>query len=336
MSRYAASHANPAGPGDARPTALQIIKDEGVEGKLTGKIIVMTGVSSGIGIETVRALSVTGATLYLVARDLTKAKAALVDIFNPDRMGLFQMDQESLESVRGASRAILSKTDKINILINNAGIMAVPDLRFTKDGYELQFGTNHLSHFLFFELLKPALLAGATPDFHSRVVSVASSVHQVHGINDSDNYNFQKGGYDPTIAYAQSKTANIYMANEIERRYGSRHLHATSLHPGTIAATGLTRFMDPEVVEGIVNSGLFRSLLKSGEQGAATTVWAAIGEEWATKGGKYLLDCTVAKPPSENESDIHAPIYALHAYDPERESRLWEDSLKLVGLEESE
>jgi NAD(P)-dependent dehydrogenase (short-subunit alcohol dehydrogenase family) len=95
-------------------------------------------------------------------------------------------------------------------------------------------------HFLFYKLLEPALLAGASPDLPSRVVSLASSAHNVHGINPPDNYNFQKGGYDPSVAYGQSKTANIYMANEIERRYGSRHLHSTSVYPGLVHWIGLT------------------------------------------------------------------------------------------------
>lgn len=128
ISRYAAAHRNGNGPGDARPTALQIVKDEGVEGKLKAKVIVITGVSSGIGIETVRALSATGATLFLTARNVTKAKAALAEILNSSRMEIIEMDQESFDSVRAAAKAILTQTDKINILINNAGIMAVQEL----------------------------------------------------------------------------------------------------------------------------------------------------------------------------------------------------------------
>jgi len=183
MSSYAKAHANPKGPGDARPTAMQIITDEGVEGKLTGKTIVITGVSSGIGIETVRALAATGATLYLTARNLSKAERALEDIFKPNQMELVQMDQASLTSVRAAAATILEKTSRINILIANAGIMAVQNLQLTDSGHELQFATNHLSHFLFFELLKPALLAASSPDFHSRVIVVSSSGHRRHGLN---------------------------------------------------------------------------------------------------------------------------------------------------------
>ncbi|KAH7140235.1 hypothetical protein B0J13DRAFT_676622 [Dactylonectria estremocensis] len=328
MSRYATAHAKPQGPGDARPTALQIIQDEAAENTLQGKVIVITGTSSGIGIETVRALSATGAKLFLTARDLAKAKAALVDIFDPSRMELVEMDQNSLESVRSAASQILSKTDKINILVNNAGIMAVQTLQFTKDGHELQFGTNHLSHFLFFELLKPALLAAVTPEFHSRVVVLASTAHSMSGINASDNYNFQKGGYQPWLAYGQSKTANIYMANEIERKYGSQGLHATSLHPGGIM-TGLSKFI-PDAELAAYDNDDIRKNMKSPEQGAATTIWAAIGKQWEGNGGKYLSDCAEAEPIKDGDSPFGSG-YAKHAYDPESEGRLWEDSLKLVG-----
>ncbi|KAH7174064.1 uncharacterized protein B0J16DRAFT_406509 [Fusarium flagelliforme] len=330
MSRYTAAHIKPDGPGDARPTALQIIQDEGVQGKLEGQVIVITGTSSGIGVETVRALAVTGATLYLTARNLDKAKSSLDGIFDPSRMALFQMDQESLSSVRAAADAILDKTSKIHALINNAGIMAIPDLRFTVDGHELQFGTNHLSHFLFFMLLKPALIANASPALPSRVVNVSSSGHNLHGINDADNYAFERGDYDPNAAYGQSKTANIYMANEIERRYGVHHLHATSVHPGIIH-TGLTRHLPPDAFQGMDH---LAPLMKSAAQGAATTVWAAVGELWAHKGGKYLVDCAVAEPGLGGEDKMITPTYAAYAYHIENEGRLWRDSLKLVGLED--
>ncbi|KAH6956202.1 hypothetical protein DER45DRAFT_566307 [Fusarium avenaceum] len=330
MSRYAAAHKQPKGPGDARPTALQIIQDEGVQGKLQGQVIVITGTSSGIGIETARALAATGATLYLTARDLNKAKSALEGVFDPSRMELFEMDQASLSSVRAAAAAILSKTSKIHCLINNAGIMAIPDHRLTVDGHELQFGTNHLSHFLLFELLKPALLANASPTLPSRVVNLSSSSHNISGINDDNDYAFKSVKYDPNVAYGQSKTANIYMANEIERRYGASHLHATSVHPG-IVQTSLTRHMPPDAFKGMDH---IWPMMKNPEQGAATSVWAAIGKDWEQEGGKYLVDCAVAEPSSGGEDKIITPTYAAYAYDAEKEGKLWKDSLKLVGLDD--
>ncbi|KAH7230213.1 uncharacterized protein BKA55DRAFT_545505 [Fusarium redolens] len=336
MSRYAEAHVNPQGAGDARPTALQIVKDEGLEGKLSDKVIFITGVSSGIGTETARALAATGARLFLTARNLDKAKTALADLFNSDgiensgHIELIHLDQESLESVRNAAKQILSKSDKINILINNAGIMAVQTLEFTKDGHELQFGVNHLSHFLLFELLKPALLAGSTPEFNSRVINLSSASHGIHGINDWDNYNFQKGGYNPFVAYGQSKTANIYFANEIERRYGSQGLHGLSVHPGEID-TGLSRYLDPEFIAQAASSEALQKRLKSPQQGAATTVWAAISKQWEGTGGKLLNDVAEAEPADESNGRF-SKGYAKHAYDAEKEARLWNDSLKLVGL----
>lgn len=240
------------------------------------------------------------------------------------------MDQESLESVHGAAKQILSQTDKINILINNAGIMAVQTLEFTKDGHELHFGVNHLSHFLFFQLLKPALLAGSTPEFNSRVISLSSASHGIHGINDSDNYNFQKGGYYPFVAYGQSKTANIYFANELERRYSSQGLHGLSVHPGEID-TGISSYLPAELVASMASNEALMKRIKNPEQGAATTVWAAIGKQWEGMGGKLLNDVAEAEPADES-GDRFSKGYAKNAYNPESEGRLWNDSLKLVGL----
>lgn len=330
MSRYVKAHADPKGPGDARPTALQIIKDEGVEGKLQNKTIVITGTSSGIGIETARALLATGAKLFLTARNLVKAKAALGGILDSSRVELIEMDQTSLDSVRAAAKSILAKTDKVNILINNAGIMAVRNLEFTKDGHETQFGVNHLSHFLLFQLLLPALLAASTPEFQSRVVSVSSTAHSMSGINESGNYNYQKGGYSPWGAYGQSKTANIYLANEIERRYGSQGLHSTSLNPGGIM-TGLSQFLPPDEIAAFVENKQFASRMKSPEQGAATSVWAAIGKEWEGRGGRYLNDVAEAQPAGPDDLTFGLG-FVPYAFDEEAAKRLWEDSLRLVGL----
>ncbi|KAF9874097.1 short-chain dehydrogenase [Colletotrichum karsti] len=332
MSRYADVHAKPNGPGDERPTALQIIEDNGAQGTLKGEVIVITGTSSGIGIETARALATTGATLFLTARDVAKAESALSGILDPARMEIIDMDQAKLSSVRSAAAAILARTSKIHLLVNNAGIMAIPDLRHTAEGHELQFGTNHLSHFLFYKLLEPALLAAASAARPSRVVSLASSAHNVHGLNDSANYDFRRGGYDAGVAYGQSKTANIYMANEIERRYGARHLHATSVHPGLVS-TGLTRHMPPDAFKGMEH---LYPTMKSVEQGAATSVWAAVGKEWERTGGKYLVNCAVAEPYVEGDDKFTAPGYSPFAYDIEQAKRLWTDSLKIVGLPDEE
>lgn len=210
--------------------------------------------------------------------------------------------------------------------------MNIPDLQLTAEGHELQFGTNHLSHFLFYKLLEPALVAAASPELPSRVVSLSSSAHNVNGINESDNYDFQKGGYNPSVAYGQSKTANIYLANEIERRFGSRHLHATSVHPGIIS-TGLARHMPPDAFKGMEH---VYPTMKSVEQGAATTVWAAVGKAWENEGGKYLVNCAVAEPFAEGDDRFTSSGYAPWAYDVDSAKRLWSDSLKIVGLPDEE
>ncbi|KAJ4344720.1 uncharacterized protein N0V89_012464 [Didymosphaeria variabile] len=284
MGRYTAVHANPNGVGDARPTALQIIQDEGLEGKLAGKVIVLTGATSGIGLETARALSATGATLLLTARDRKKAEESLAGILEPGRVSLIDMDNASFSSTRAAAQQILSQSHgKVNIFIANAGIMGLPELKLTEDGHESHFAVNHLSHFLLFHLLKDALLAASTPDFNSRAVFVSSSAHRGGRLPPSDDYSFQKTPYKHETAYANSKLANIYTASYVDRHYGSRGLHATSLHPGGIL-TNIARYSDPAVIEAIKSIPHLIPLFKNAEQGAATTVVAAVGKEWEGKG----------------------------------------------------
>lgn len=331
MSLYRTAYTNPQGPGDSRPTALQIIRDQNLEGKFKGKVIVITGTSSGIGIETARALSTTGAQLFLTARDLPKARKALGDILDNPDVKLLEMKNDSLDSVRTAASVILKQSNQqVNILINNAGVMAIPNLQLTSDGYEMQFAVNHLSHFLLFQLLKPALLSSATSTMCSRVVNVSSSGHRVP--SGPFNYTFKDGTYNPWVAYAQSKTANIYMANEIDRRYGGKGLHGTSLHPGTVE-TSLGKHMDPQLVSTFRSDEALMRKMETPAQGAATTVMAAVGREWESKGGKYLVDCDEA-PKGVDDGDVNGTGYVSHTYDPEKESRLWKDSLEMVGLKD--
>ncbi|KAH8896224.1 putative short-chain dehydrogenase/reductase [Thozetella sp. PMI_491] len=318
MSRYAAAHLEPNGAGDSRPTAYQIVQDAEMEGKLVGKVAVVTGSSSGIGVETVRALAKTGLRFFLPVRNRNKTITALGDSYDPEKMEFITMDQASLESVRDAAKEILAKTTQISILVNNAGILAVPELQLSKDNFELQFATNYLSHFLLFQLLKPALIAAITPGFQSRVVV------------------FREGRHHPFVAYAQSKTATIYMANEIERRYGSRGVHATSVHPGVIA-TGLGRYLSEELVQGLLQNEHLTKYWKSPEQGAATTVWAAIGREWEGRGGKYLSNCAEAPlGPGEPQDDPAGAWHVEHTYNQENELRLWKDTLNLLNLADDE
>jgi len=176
--KYAEAHKqeNLHGPGDARPTALQIIKDNGRLGTMQDKVFIVTGASSGIGIETGRALAATGGKVFLTVRNLKKGEEACKSFLEPGRVELLEMDNNSLESVRRAAKEFLSKSDKLNVIVNNAGIMAAPYGK-TVDGFESQFGVNHLAHFLFFCLVKDVMLASSTPEFNSRVVNVASTGH---------------------------------------------------------------------------------------------------------------------------------------------------------------
>ncbi|PQE18989.1 short-chain dehydrogenase protein [Rutstroemia sp. NJR-2017a WRK4] len=326
-SRYVAAHASPQGPGDARPTAQQIIQDEGLENALTGKVILITGCSSGIGIETARSLSTTGATLYLTARNIDKAKTALGEPAQQSNIHFLELDLGSLSSVRACAAEFLKKSNTLNILIANAGVM-IPPYGRTVDGFEIQFGTNHLGHFLLFELLKDILIKSSTPELSSRVIMVASSGHRAAEVRFED-YNFENG-YNPWEGYGQSKTAMIWTANEIERRFGGRGVHAWSLHPGAIL-TELGRHVDEEgqrqwaLMEGM------KEAVKSVEQGAATTVWAAVGRGLEGRGGRYLEDCQVIGPLSK-DAGLLEPGYAPWVYDEEKAGRLYELSLGLVGL----
>ncbi|KUJ08130.1 short-chain dehydrogenase/reductase-like protein [Mollisia scopiformis] len=333
MGPYSEAHANPQGAGDARPTALQMIRDESLEGKLVDKVIVITGATSGIGLETARALSVTGATMFLTARDIKMAENSLTGILEPGRVSLVEMDNASFTSVRKAAVTILAESrNRVNILVANAGVMGIQDLKLTEDGYEIHFATNHLGHFLLFQLLKSALLESSTNNFRSRVVLVASSAHRALILNESDNYNFVKGGYHYGLAYANSKLANVYMANELDRRYGLKGLHATSLNPGGIA-TNISRYVGREFVDQLMSNEKLVKFFKSPEQGAATTVVAAVGKEWEDKGGKYLEDCEEAER-GEDDNDVFGVGWVRQTYDQENEGRLWKDSLKMVGVDE--
>ncbi|PSN70484.1 NAD(P)-binding protein [Corynespora cassiicola Philippines] len=280
-------------------TALDFIQKEGLEGALVGKVIVLTEATVGIGLEAARALLITGATLFLTARVRKKATKNLAGVLESGRVTLVNMDNGSLSSVRAAAATILTQSNnKVNILIANAGINEIQEYTLTDDGYEILLATNHLSHFLLFQLLKPALLASSSPEFHSRVALTTSSTHLIVKLNGSENYKYEKGGYIFIKEYAHSKLANIYIAHEIERQYGHRGLHGSSAHPG--------------IIKSIVTQKEFIDNEKTPAEGAATTVIAARGQD--------------------GDDDMHGTGWVSHTYDPDSESRLWKDSLKLVGL----
>jgi NAD(P)-dependent dehydrogenase (short-subunit alcohol dehydrogenase family) len=344
MSRYVEAHkvANLRGAGDARPTALQVIEDEGLTGKLTDKVFLITGVSSGIGIETMRALHTTGAHVFGTVRSLSKGQKVVDTILSEahptgGEITLIEMSLDSLASVRSGAADFLQKSDnKLNLLIANAGIMATPYEK-TKDGFESQFGTNHLAHFLLFQLLKSALLASATTEYPSRVVSVTSTGHQF-GPPLFDDYNFDTTPYDPWRAYGQAKTANIWLATAIESHFGAENLHATAVHPGLITSSNLGTHL-PEEQQKMFYEPEVQRTAKSVEQGAATQVWAAVGEEWKRKGGRYMSNMADAisneeKAKEEGMSYITNDGYMPWAYDNEGAERLWKESFGLVGLKE--
>lgn len=201
---------------------------------------------------------------------------------------------------------------------------------------DLAKGTNHIGHFYLFQLLKDVLLTSATPGFPSRVVSVASFGHR-GGPPRLDDYNFeQPGSYNEWAAYGQAKTANIWFSNELERRYGSRNLHSTSLHPGGIA-TGLQVHLDPALSKNWDKPEI-AAYMKSPEQGAATQIYAALSKEWKDKGGKYLSDCVEQGPFQHSGQPMYVGDdgYETWAYDEDKEKQLWKDSLKMVGLQDDQ
>ncbi|KAI0412478.1 putative short-chain dehydrogenase [Xylaria grammica] len=329
---YAQAHADPKGAGDQRPTAAQIIQDEGLVNGMTGKVMLVTGSTSGIGVETVRALHLTGADVYMQARDLKKAQAVRDDILKASegngKLDIVIMDLNSLKSIRDGIRDFLSKTQKLNVLINNAGVRNTPESQ-TEDGFETQFGVNHLAHFLIFQLLQPVLLASSTPPFHSRVINVTSGAHrgsQIHFGNPNLD-----GAYAPRLAYSQSKTANILMANQIERLYGSLGIHGLSVHPGCII-TNLQKHdlrTEEERDSFLRNNPVLQKVLKSTAQGAATQVWAAVAKVWEGEGAVYLEDCR--KGHECEEPDLLNGGYKAFAFDQEAEEKLWDLSCQLVG-----
>ncbi|EXK27040.1 oxidoreductase [Fusarium oxysporum f. sp. melonis 26406] len=323
-TKYTSVHESPNGPGDARPTASQIIDDYNLEGELSGKTVLVTGCSSGIGVETARAIYRTGATLYLTARDVDKAKTVLPDLVDTSRVHFLHLDLNSLESVRGFAENFKSKSTQLHILIENAGVMACPEGR-TVDGFETQFGINHLAHFLLFYLLKDTLLNSSTPAFNSRVVILSSCAHQAGSVH-LNNLSLE-GGYEPWKSYGQSKTANLWTAREIEKRFGASGIHSWAVHPGSIA-TELQRHVSDELKQKWADDKEGAKLWKSTEQGAATTVLAAVSPELEGKGGLYLEDTQVAKPPARGMFGV-----ADWAYDEDGPSKLWAKSLELLKLQ---
>jgi NAD(P)-dependent dehydrogenase (short-subunit alcohol dehydrogenase family) len=287
---------------------------------LDGRTVLVTGASTGLGLETARALATTGAHVVLTARTEDKGMAAEAAIGERVRDASLEhgtLDLASLASVRTFADWFLAGHDRLDILINNAGVMFTP-LERTAEGFELQFGTNHLGPFLLTALLAPALRAAAP----SRVVNLSSVAHQFSDI-DWDDPNYQSRPYDKFEAYGQSKTAAILFTRELDRRLGPQGVRSYAVHPGSIP-TELLRYMGPDDFTAIrKRTGATGppppGSLKTVETGAATTVWAAVAPELADRGGTYLRDCEI--------SDDDAP----YTRDAASAERLWSLSEELVG-----
>jgi NAD(P)-dependent dehydrogenase (short-subunit alcohol dehydrogenase family) len=258
---------------------------------LTGKRVLVTGVSAGLGIETARALAAHGATVIGTVRDLDKGHAATSQIPNIE---LVEMDLASLASVRRAADRLVAEGKPLDLIIANAGVMACPK-SFTEDGFETQFGTNHLGHFVFVNRIASLLQPGG------RLVNLASSGHRFSDV-DLDDPNFEHTEYTEFGAYGRSKTANILFAVEFDRRHKARGVRATAVHPGGIQ-TELGRHLGREVIEGLIaqlnesNAAAGRPPFtwKTIPQGAATSVWAGVVAKAEEIGGLYCEDCHVAE-----------------------------------------
>src|SRR5258708_28203197 len=218
----------------AESTADEVL--EGVE--LSGKRVLVTGVSAGLGVETARSVVAHGGTVVGAARDLGKAGRAISEAGNPS-VDLVEMDLASLGSVRKAAQDLLGRGNRFDVIIANAGVMACPQGK-TQDGFETQFGTNHLGHFVFVNQLVPLLNPGA------RIVTLSSAGHQLSDV-DLEDPNFERTPYQAFTAYGRSKTANILYAVALDSRLKGRGVRATSIHPGGIQ-TELGRHLTPELI----------------------------------------------------------------------------------------
>ncbi len=300
----------------AKSEPAQIL--EGID--LAGKVAVVTGGYSGIGLETTRALAGAGVKVYVPVRDPAKAEANLADV-NGEVISM-QMDLGELDTVRRFVSDLSEKESKLDLLINNAGIMACPETRVGSN-WESQFAVNHIGHFVLTTGLLPFLLAADTP----RVVCLSSIAHRRSDIL-WDDIHFQSTPYEKWTAYAQAKTANALFALGLDMKYAEQGLRAFSVHPGGIL-TPLQRHLPNEEMQALgwtdADGNLSEqaaALFKSTTQGCTTTLWAATSPQLANAGGLYCEDCDVANLATED-----SPRYfdvAPWATQEESALRLWE------------
>ena len=299
----------------AESTAEEAIRDV----DLTDRTIVVTGGSAGLGVETIRVLAGRGARVVGVVRDPDKGEAALAPIreAQPDaRIELAVADLSDLDSVRRGADEIAARCPRIDRLINNAGIMACP-LERTKEGLDLQLGTNHLGHFVLTARLFESILAAAP----ARVVNLSSGGHRTSDFRFHDPF-FEKEPYDKWTAYGQAKTANVLFSVALDKRYRDRGVRAYAVHPGAIE-TELGRHMTSEDREAMHESmpRVRKLVFKNVPQGAATSVWAATASELADVGGVYCEDCAVSGF-VEDPTSAAAGVMP-YALDEEAADRLW-------------
>jgi NAD(P)-dependent dehydrogenase (short-subunit alcohol dehydrogenase family) len=312
----------------ARTTTDEVL--QGID--LSGQRILVTGVSAGLGVETARTLVAHGAFVVGAARDLDKARRATVAVGEAAKAGggsleLVELDLASLASVRACADALVADGRPFDVIIANAGVMATP-FGHTADGFETQFGTNHLGHFVLVNRIVSLLKPGG------RLVNLSSAGHRFADV-DLDDPNFAHGDYDPWVAYGRSKTANILFAVEFDRRHRENGIRAAAVHPGGIN-TELSRHTDEaeraaliaRINQANAAAGLPPFEYKSIAQGAATSVWAAVVADADLVGGRYCADCQPAEVQASAGIRDGVQPYALDA---ERARALWAKSEELVA-----
>jgi NAD(P)-dependent dehydrogenase (short-subunit alcohol dehydrogenase family) len=307
---------------------------EGID--LRGKRVLVTGASAGLGVETARALVAHGANVVGAVRDLEKARRATSEVSeiaaqNGANFEVVELDLANLKSVRAAADKLIADGRLFDLIIANAGVMATPFGK-TEDGFETQFGTNHLGHFVFVNRIAKLIKEGG------RLVNLSSSGHRFSNV-DLNDPNFETTLYEPFVAYGRSKTANILFAVEFDRRYRNRGVRATAVHPGGIM-TELARHMPEGAIEAWVQqiqeqraaAGEPAFEFKSIPQGAATSVWAGVVASADEVGGKYCEDCQVAELiPADSQVSAISRGVRSYALDPENAKALWKKSEELVG-----
>ena len=311
--------------------------DEVLSGiNLRGKRILVTGVSAGLGVETARSLAAHGADVVGAARDSKKAQGATEQVQKDAEAGggsfeVVALDLANLKSARACADDLLARGQFFDAIIANAGVMATP-FWHTADGFEMQFGTNHLGHFVFINRIAPLLRRG------SRLVNLSSAGHRYSNV-DLDDPNFERTPYEPFVAYGRSKTANILFAVEFDRRHRGRGVRAAAVHPGVIQ-TELARHMDPARLRELIDQ-ITKQLTAAGKgplqpqtdpQGAATSVWAAIVAPADEVGGKYCENCHVGQVVSDSVaiSGVSEGVRG-YALDPVNAEALWKKSEEMVG-----